>query len=123
MLAATAGCQSDPGGSTQVTAAATSPDQAIATTAPASTRDDGTTASGSTAALPDGGSTALPGDGTEDAASTEPAAATATTAQVPAATETRPEILLLAGAQLDGQPFDLATTAGNDILLWFWAPW
>lgn len=40
-----------------------------------------------------------------------------------AATETRAEILQLEGALLDGQQFDLAATAGNDVLLWFWAPW
>ena len=40
-----------------------------------------------------------------------------------AATETRAEILLLEGELLDGQQFDLAATAGNDVLLWFWAPW
>lgn len=41
----------------------------------------------------------------------------------PAPSETRPEILLLDAPQLDGQPFDLAKSAGNDVLLWFWAPW
>lgn len=40
-----------------------------------------------------------------------------------AAAENRPEVLLLEGAQLDGQQFDFAATAGNDVLLWFWAPW
>ncbi|MCY3949424.1 MAG: hypothetical protein OXF61_09495 [Acidimicrobiaceae bacterium] len=56
--------------------------------------------------------------GTETGAAAEPAATTAAVAQ-----ETRAEILLLAGPQLDGQQFDLAATAGNDVLLWFWAPW
>lgn len=56
--------------------------------------------------------------GTETGAAAEPTATTAAVAQ-----ETRAEILLLAGPQLDGQQFDLAATAGNDILLWFWAPW
>lgn len=51
------------------------------------------------------------------------AAAGPATTTAPAATETRAEILLLAGPQLDGQHFDLAATAGNDVLLWFWAPW
>ena len=40
-----------------------------------------------------------------------------------AAAESRPEILLLEGDQLDGTQFDFAATAGNDVLLWFWAPW
>ncbi|MDE0134250.1 MAG: hypothetical protein OXM54_05360 [Acidimicrobiaceae bacterium] len=55
--------------------------------------------------------------GTETGAAAEPAA-TAAVAQ-----ENRAEILLLEGALLDGQQFDLAATAGNDVLLWFWAPW
>ena len=42
---------------------------------------------------------------------------------VTAAEETREQILLLDGALLDGQQFDFAATAGNDVLLWFWAPW
>ena len=46
-----------------------------------------------------------------------------TTSTVPVSQETRAEILLLEGAQLDGQQFDLAAAAGNDVLLWFWAPW
>lgn len=41
----------------------------------------------------------------------------------PLPVETRAEILLLAGPQLDGQQFDLAAAAGSDVLLWFWAPW
>lgn len=55
--------------------------------------------------------------GTDTAAAAEPA----TTAAV--AQENRAEILLLEGPLLDGQQFDLAATAGNDVLLWFWAPW
>ncbi|WP_323671564.1 hypothetical protein [Candidatus Poriferisodalis multihospitum] len=55
--------------------------------------------------------------GADTAAAAEPAA-TAAVAQ-----ENRAEILLLEGALLDGQQFDLAATAGNDVLLWFWAPW
>ncbi len=55
--------------------------------------------------------------GTDTGAAAEP---TATTAAVQ---ETRAEILLLEGALLDGQQFDLAAAAGNDVLLWFWAPW
>ena len=55
---------------------------------------------------------------TDTGAAAEPAATTAAVAQ-----ETRAEILLLEGALLDGQQFDLAATAGNDVLLWFWAPW
>ena len=51
-------------------------------------------------------------------AADEPAATTAAVAQ-----ETRTEILHLDGALLDGQQFDLAAAAGNDVLLWFWAPW
>ena len=53
--------------------------------------------------------------GADTGAAAEPAAT--------AATETREQILLLDGALLDGQQFDLAATAGNDVLLWFWAPW
>ncbi len=56
--------------------------------------------------------------GTDTGAAAEPAA---TTAPIPQ--ETRAEILLLEGALLDGQQFDLTATAGNDVLLWFWAPW
>ena len=73
----------------------------------------------------------------QTAATTSAAEATTTTsgvtdagaAAVPAATsaavaqETRAEILLLEGPQLDGEQFDFAATAGNDVLLWFWAPW
>ena len=50
-------------------------------------------------------------------AAAEPATTTA------AVEETRAEILLLEGALLDGQQFDVAAAAGNDVLLWFWAPW
>ena len=56
-------------------------------------------------------------------------ATTAAAAQAPATTtaaapvETRPEILLLDTSQVDGQPFELAAAVGNDVLLWFWAPW
>ena len=56
--------------------------------------------------------------GTDAGAAAEPAATIAAAAQ-----ETRAEILLLEGALLDGQQFDLGATAGNDVLLWFWAPW
>lgn len=24
---------------------------------------------------------------------------------------------------VDGEPFDLATLAGSDLVVWFWAPW
>ena len=90
----------------------------------------------------------LAGCGSDDADSsrqpsaTEPSAATPTDAPAPtsaaapaatsaaasgttaaSASETRAEILLLEGELLDGQQFDLAATAGNDVLLWFWAPW
>ena len=58
-----------------------------------------------------------------DGASEDAAATPATTAASAAPAETRPEILLLDTQQLDGQQFDLAATAGNDVLLWFWAPW
>lgn len=61
--------------------------------------------------------------GTTSGVSTDTAAAAAEPAATPAPQETRAEILLLEGAQLDGQQFDLAATAGNDVLLWFWAPW
>ena len=54
---------------------------------------------------------------TDTGAAAEPDATTAV------AQETRAEILRLQGAQLDGQQFDLAAAAGNDVLLWFWAPW
>ncbi len=57
------------------------------------------------------------------ATETTTAAAAPATAAAAAAAETRAEILLLEGALLDGQQFDLAATAGNDVLLWFWAPW
>ncbi|WP_419922484.1 hypothetical protein [Candidatus Poriferisodalis sp.] len=63
------------------------------------------------------------GDDSGDGASQDTAAAPATTAASAAPAETRPEILLLDTQQLDGQQFDLAATAGNDVLLWFWAPW
>ena len=56
--------------------------------------------------------------GTGSDPAVEPDATTAA-----AATETRAEILQLEGALLDGQQFDFAATAGNDVLLWFWAPW
>ena len=45
------------------------------------------------------------------------------TNQSASAAETRPEILLLDTQQLNGQQFDLAAAAGNDVLVWFWAPW
>lgn len=60
---------------------------------------------------------------TSDGGTGATAAAGPATTAAPAAVETRAEILLLAGPQLDGQQFDLAATAGNDVLLWFWAPW
>ena len=37
--------------------------------------------------------------------------------------ETRSHIVRLATTQLDGQEFDPASVAGEDVLLWFWAPW
>ena len=55
---------------------------------------------------------------TDTGTAAEPAATSAAVAQ-----ETRAEVLLLEGALLDGQQFDLAATAGNDVLMWFWAPW
>jgi len=61
-----------------------------------------------------------PATTSDDADSGADAEPTTTTA---AAQETRAEILLLEGALLDGQQFDLAAAAGNDVLLWFWAPW
>ncbi len=60
---------------------------------------------------------ATTGGGSDTGSAGEPAAAAA------AAQENRAEILLLEGALLDGQQFDLAAAAGNDVLLWFWAPW
>ena len=54
---------------------------------------------------------------------TAAAAAPAPTGAAATAVETRAEILQLDGALLDGQQFDFAATAGNDVLLWFWAPW
>lgn len=70
--------------------------------------------------------TAAPTDAAAgDVASTTAAAGeTATTGAAAAApVETRAEILQLEGALLDGQQFEFAATAGNDVLLWFWAPW
>ena len=68
-----------------------------------------------------------PGDdsagGSDDDASQTAAATPATTAAGAAPAETRPEVLLLNTQQLDGQQFDLAAAAGNDVLVWFWAPW
>ncbi|WP_419932678.1 hypothetical protein [Candidatus Poriferisodalis sp.] len=58
------------------------------------------------------------GGDTASAAASGPAT-TAASAPV----ETRAEIVQLEGALLDGQQFDLAATVGNDVLLWFWAPW
>lgn len=74
--------------------------------------------------------TAAPAAG-EAASTTAAAGATGTTAATAAPgttaaaapVETRAEILQLHGALLDGQQFDFASTAGNDVLLWFWAPW
>ena len=61
---------------------------------------------------------------TTAAADAQAAPATAAApADAAAPVETRAEILLLEGALLDGQQFDLAAAAGNDVLLWFWAPW
>lgn len=53
--------------------------------------------------------------GSADSAST----AEATTESVPVASE------LLAGefATLDGTSIDLDAFAGEDVVLWFWAPW
>ena len=56
-----------------------------------------------------------------DTAATAASGPATTAASAPV--ETRAEILQLEGALLDGQQFDLAATAGNDVLLWFWAPW
>jgi len=41
----------------------------------------------------------------------------------PVAVEDRPAMLRLAGADLNGVAFDNAAYAGQDVLLWFWAPW
>ena len=91
--------------------------------------DDGTVTQQPAATAADNGSQATPATAaapTEaasgDAESTTDAAAPATTAAA-AAVETRAEILQLQGALLDGQQFDFTATAGNDVLLWFWAPW
>ncbi len=89
-----AGCGSDDADTSQQPSA-TEPSAATPTDAPAPT------------------STAAPGATSADANGTTAAAAT----------ETRAEILALEGELLDGQQFDLAATAGNDVLLWFWAPW
>ena len=98
-LGALAGCGSDDDDAGLEPAATTSAAAATATTqaaaAPATTSGD-----------------------TDTGASAEPA-----TTAAPALQESRAEILLLEGALLDGQQFDLAATAGNDVLLWFWAPW
>ena len=100
VLGVAAGCGSVEVSASRDTAATTSAAEAAPTTqaasAPATTSDSGT--------------------------GTITAAGPATTA-APVAVETRAEILLLAGPQLDGQQFDLVATAGNDVLLWFWAPW
>ncbi|WP_428119217.1 hypothetical protein [Candidatus Poriferisodalis sp.] len=63
------------------------------------------------------------GDDSGDGTSQDAVAAPTTTAASAAPAETRPEILLLDTQQLDGQQFDVAAAAGNDVLLWFWAPW
>ncbi|WP_419947015.1 hypothetical protein [Candidatus Poriferisodalis sp.] len=67
--------------------------------------------------------TAAPTDTASGDADSTADAAAPTTAAAAAAVETRAEILQLEGALLDGQQFDFALTAGNDVLLWFWAPW
>ncbi|WP_423918260.1 hypothetical protein [Candidatus Poriferisodalis sp.] len=58
-------------------------------------------------------------DGGANASATEGSSAD----ESASAAETRPEILLLDTSQVDGQPFELAAAVGNDVLLWFWAPW
>ncbi|WP_420446684.1 hypothetical protein [Candidatus Poriferisodalis sp.] len=94
-----AGCGSDDDTSSQEPAATAADTSTEAAAAP-------TTAAGET--------------GTTAAAAQAPAT---TTAAAAAPVETRAEILLLEGGQLDGQPFELASMAGNDVLFWFWAPW
>ena len=69
-------------------------------------------------------SAATPTDDPAPTSAAAPAAASAAASGTnAAASETRTEILLLEGELLDGQQFDLAAAAGNDVLLWFWAPW
>ncbi|NOX30817.1 MAG: hypothetical protein GXP35_12340 [Actinobacteria bacterium] len=54
--------------------------------------------------------------GSGDATSTAPEAE-------PQAVEDRPGMLRLDGTDLTGVAFDNAAYVGQDVLLWFWAPW
>ena len=93
--------------------------------------DDGTVTQQSAAIAAAADAEAVPATGAvpADAAADEAASTTAAADATPTATaadtpvETRAEILLLEGELLDGQQFDFAATVGNDVLLWFWAPW
>ena len=81
-----------------------------------------------TAAAADPGATPAPtaapaGSAADQAAETTAAADAAGTTAAAAPAESRAEILQLQGTLLDGQQFDFAMTAGNDVVLWFWAPW
>ncbi len=120
MLSVLAGCQSD--------ASSTSPTSELPS-AEALSAANGTTATTLAPAndltSPAHGEAVAPVDGPTDTGPTATgpteSATSPTTATAPV--ETRPEILALSGPQLDGRQFDLAATAGNDVLLWFWAPW
>lgn len=54
------------------------------------------------------------------------AASTATTAaatNTPDGAEVRDAVLRLPSAALDGSTFDQQSVVGEDVLVWFWAPW
>ncbi|MCP3937413.1 MAG: hypothetical protein GY708_18830 [Actinomycetia bacterium] len=61
----------------------------------------------------------------QDATSSQAAAATAPSTQgnPESAAETRPAVLALARETLDGSQLAVDQFSGKDVLIWFWAPW
>ncbi len=82
------------------------------------TEDTATTTPAPTTEAAGGQTTVAPP--ASEAPATTAAPATGATAQ--AAPET-PEILAFTAQGVDGEPFDAARLAGDDVVFWFWAPW
>lgn len=82
--------------------------------------DDGTAqpSEAPTTEAPGGGRATVAPPASEAPATTAPA----TDAPTQPAPET-PEILAFTAQGVDGDPFDAATLAGDNVVFWFWAPW
>jgi len=64
--------------------------------------------------------TSVAGENTDAAEATPDTSASETAAPEAAATDS---ILVGEYPTMDGQTIDLASLQGNDVVLWFWAPW